>query len=141
MLEDTNSAEIAAGYADQAQIGAFAQSTRFTARLDNTGIGLKLERAVHDGQRKSADMHFHYVLFADILRDLAHAAWAQPPDDIPYRDALRDSAWTLYFALEPNPDRALKVRPRRAKGDGYAIKSDSQGKAVKAAAKQKPSGD
>ena len=141
MLEDINPAEIAAGYADQSQIGAFAQSARFTARLDNTGIGLRLELATHDGQRKSADMHFHYVLFADILRDLAHTAWAQPPDDIAYRDALRDSAWTLYLALETNPDRALKARPRRAKGDGYGIKGRPQGTPVSAVARQKTSGN
>jgi hypothetical protein len=50
------------------------------------------------------------VLFADILRDLAHSACAQPPDDIAYRDALRDSARTLYLALETNPGKVLKVR-------------------------------
>jgi hypothetical protein len=88
--------EIRAEHADRTQIGAFAQSTRFTAHLDETGIGLSLERRGPDGQRVSEDMHFHYVLFSDILRDLAHTAWAQPPDDIAYRDALRDSARTLH---------------------------------------------
>jgi hypothetical protein len=36
--------EITAEHADRTQIGAFAQSTRFTAHLDETGIGLSLER-------------------------------------------------------------------------------------------------
>jgi hypothetical protein len=115
--------EIAAEHADKTQIGAFAQSTRFTAYLDETGIGLSLERRGPDEQGKSEDMHFHYVLFSDILRDLAHTAWTQPPDDIAYRDALRDSARTLYIALETNPNKVLKVRSQRAKGDGHAIRS------------------
>ena len=96
MLKNIIPTEITAEHADKTQIGAFAQSTRFTAHLDETGIGLSLERRGSDEQCKSEDMHFHYVLFADILRDLAHSACAQPPDDIAYRDALRDSARTLY---------------------------------------------
>jgi hypothetical protein len=107
MLENIIPAEIKAEHADKTQIGAFAQSTRFTAHLDETGIGLSLERRGSDEQCKSEDMH---VLFADILRDLAHSAFAQPPDDIAYRDALRDSARTLYLALETNPGKVLKVR-------------------------------
>jgi hypothetical protein len=110
MLENIIPTEITAEHADKTQIGAFAQSTRFTAHLDETGIGLSLERRGSDEQSKSEDLHFHYVLFADILRDLAHSACAQPPDDIAYRDALRDSARTLYLALETNPNKVLKVR-------------------------------
>jgi hypothetical protein len=82
-------------------------------------------------------MHFHYVLFSDILRDLAHTAWAKPPDDIAYRDALRDSARTLYSALETDPSKvlkALKVRPQRAKRDGHAIRAAFEEKPVKAVA-------
>jgi len=110
MLENIIPTEITAEHADKTQIGAFAESTRFTAHLDETGIGLSLERRGSDEQSKSEDLHFHYVLFADILRDLAHSACAQPPDDIAYRDALRDSARTLYLALETNPGKVLKVR-------------------------------
>jgi hypothetical protein len=108
VLENIILTEITAVHADKTQIGAFAQSTRFTAHLDETGIGLNLERRGADEQCKSEDMHFHYVLFADILRNLAHCA--QPPDDIAYRDALRDSARTLYLALETNPSKVSKVR-------------------------------
>ena len=110
MLKNIIPTEITAEHADKTQIGAFAQSTRFTAHLDETGIGLSLERRGSDEQSKSEDLHFHYVLFADILHDLAHSACAQPPDDIAYRDALRDSARTLYLALETNPNKVLKVR-------------------------------
>ncbi len=64
---------ICSRYANKTQIGAFARSTRFSAYLDETGISLSLERPGPDGQRKSEGMHFHYMLFADILRDLARA--------------------------------------------------------------------
>lgn len=118
MLENITPAEIAVEDAGKTQIGAFAQSTRFTAHLDETGIGLSLTRQGSDGRCKFDDMHFHYILFADILRDLAHTAWAQPPDDLTYRDALRDSARTLYLALETNPDKALRAMAQRAKSAG-----------------------
>jgi hypothetical protein len=49
-------------------------------------------------------MHLHYLLFAEILRDLAKTAAAFPPDDdLIHREALRDSAKVLYLALETNP--------------------------------------
>lgn len=118
MLKNIIPTEITAEHADKTQIGAFAQSTRFTAHLDETGIGLSLERRGSDEQSKSEDLHFHYVLFADILRDLAHS-----PDDIAYRDALRDSARTLYLALETNPNKVLKVKDVTRQGDAHAIRS------------------
>jgi hypothetical protein len=92
MLENITPTEIVPEHADKTQIEAFAQSTRFTAHLDETGIGLSLERRGPDEQCKSEDMHFHYVLFADILRDLAHTAWAQPPDDNAYHTRFSEDA-------------------------------------------------
>jgi hypothetical protein len=47
-------------------------------------------------------MHFHYALFADILRDLAKTTAAFPPQDLLHRDSLRDAAKALYLALETN---------------------------------------
>jgi hypothetical protein len=45
-------------------------------------------------------MHFHYALFADILRDLAQTVSSVPPADAAHRDALRDGAKALYLALD-----------------------------------------
>jgi len=45
-------------------------------------------------------MHFHYALFAEILRDLAKTSAALPPQDILHREALRDSAKALYLSLQ-----------------------------------------
>jgi hypothetical protein len=64
-------AEVALEYPDGLCIGTFEQSARFDAHLDENGISLSLHRTGADDVRKSIRMHFHYGLFADILRDLA----------------------------------------------------------------------
>jgi hypothetical protein len=108
MLTDTKS-DLAT---EHTVIGAFPANTRFAVHLGDTGIRLSVKPWTGDGQRSSQNLHFDYVLFADILRDLAKAAAAQPPLGVLHRDALRDSARTLYFALETNPDKALKLIKR-----------------------------
>jgi len=50
--------------------------------------------------RKSVRMHFHYQLFAEILRDLARTAGSAPVADVTHRDALFDGAKALASALE-----------------------------------------
>ena len=66
-------AEVAVEYPDKLYIGTFEQSARFDAHLDETGISLSLHRTGADDVRKSVRMHFHYGLFADILRTDGHA--------------------------------------------------------------------
>jgi hypothetical protein len=95
-------AEVAVEYPDKLYIGTFAHTARFDAHADQTGIALTLELPGPDEQRKSVRMHFHYLLFAEILRDLAKTAAAFLPDDL-HRDALRDSAKAFYLALETKP--------------------------------------
>jgi hypothetical protein len=61
--------------------------------------------------RKSVHLHFHYALFAEILRDLARTVSAVPPSDVAHRDALREGAGALYRALDPRAnDRADLAR-------------------------------
>jgi hypothetical protein len=40
-------------------------------------------------------MHFHYELFADILRDLATTVACMPPDDVSHREAVQEAAKEL----------------------------------------------
>jgi hypothetical protein len=101
-------AEIALEYPDKLYIGTFARTARFDARLDESGIALTLELPGPDDQRKSVHMHFHYALFADILRDLAKTTAALPPQDMMHREALRDSAKALYLALKERPAEMKK---------------------------------
>jgi hypothetical protein len=49
-------------------------------------------------------MHFHYALFAEILRDLAKTVASVPLSDAAHRDTLKDAAKALYRALEPARD-------------------------------------
>src|SRR6202040_3101968 len=93
-------AEVALEYPDKLYIGTFEQSARFDAHLDETGISLSLHRTGADDVRKSIRMHFHYGLFADILRDLAKTVSSLPASDLAHRPVVRDAARALYSALQ-----------------------------------------
>jgi hypothetical protein len=93
-------AEVALEYPDKLYIGTFEQSARFDAHLDQTGISLSLHRPGPDDVRKSVRMHFHFGLFADILRDLAKTVSSLPANDLAHRAALHDAAQALYSALQ-----------------------------------------
>ena len=45
-------------------------------------------------------MHFHYALFAEIIRDLAKTVAALPESDISHRTELREAAEALASALQ-----------------------------------------
>ena len=93
-------AEVAVEYPEKLYIGTFERSALFDAHLDETGISLSLHRTGADDVRKSVRMHFHYGLFADILRDLAKTVNAMPPSDLTHRAVLRDAAQALYSVLQ-----------------------------------------
>jgi hypothetical protein len=94
-------AEVALEYPDTLYIGMFEHTARFDAHLDKEGISLSLYRTGAADVRKSVRMHFHYALFAEILRDLAKTVSSVPPADAAHRDALREGAKALYRALDP----------------------------------------
>ena len=94
-------AEVALEYPDKLYIGTFERTSRFDAHLDETGISLSLHRTGAADIRKTVRMHFHYGLFADILRDLAKTVSSVPPADAAHRDALQEGAKALYQALNP----------------------------------------
>jgi hypothetical protein len=93
-------AEVAVEYPDKLYIGTFERTARFDAHLDEAGISLSLHRLGPEDKRKTVRMHFHYALFAEILRDLAKTVVALPPADVAHREALRDAAKTLYLSLK-----------------------------------------
>jgi hypothetical protein len=99
-------AEVALEYPDKLYIGTFERTARFDAHLDETGISLSLHRTGAIDVRKTIRMHFHYALFAEILRDLAKTVSALPPADVAHRDALRDGAMALYRALDASATAA-----------------------------------
>jgi len=92
-------AEVALEYPDKLYIGTFENSARFDAHLDQNGVSLAPHRTGDADTRKSVHIHFHYALFADILRDLANTAASMPPEDVVHREALQTAAEALYRAL------------------------------------------
>jgi hypothetical protein len=94
-------AEVALEYPDKLYIGTFERTARFDAHLDETGISLTLHRTGAADERKSVRMHFHFALFAEILRDLAATVSAVPPVDTEHRAELREAARALLRALDP----------------------------------------
>jgi hypothetical protein len=108
-------AEVALEYPDKLYIGTFERSARFDAHLDETGISLSLQRGGADDVRKSVHMHFHYGLFADVLRELAKTARSMPAPALAHGADLRDAAETLCSALTPDdqssPDGTADLTP------------------------------
>jgi hypothetical protein len=104
-------AEVALEYPDKFYIGTFERSARFDAHLDQAGISLALHRTGDAETRRSVHMHFHYALFADILRDLAKTVSGMPLEDTAHRKTVREAAKALYLSLD---DRA-KVAAAGAK--------------------------
>jgi hypothetical protein len=94
-------AEVALEYPDKLYIGTFERTARFDAHLDEAGISLSLHRPGAADTRKTVRMHFHYALFAEVLRELARTVSFVPPADAAHRDELRDGAKALYRALDP----------------------------------------
>ena len=95
----TDKAEIALEYPDKLYVGTFERSSRFSARLDPTGIALIFERPGADDVHKSVHMHIHFGLFADILRELADSVARLPKDDVLHREQLAQAAGALHAAL------------------------------------------
>ena len=102
-------AEVAVEYPDKLYIGTFSQTARFDAHLDEAGISLSLHRIGAEDERKTVRMHFHFALFAEILRDLARTVQAVPPADAAHREALRDAAKALYAALDSHSEKKPKT--------------------------------
>jgi hypothetical protein len=107
-------AEVALEYPDKVYIGTFERSARFDAHLDETGISLTLHRTGDSETRRSVHMHFHYALFADILRDLARTVSAMPPENGAHREAVRNAARALHLSLD-RPATSVRKAGRASK--------------------------
>ncbi|MDN5003270.1 hypothetical protein ACFQZO_20755 [Bradyrhizobium sp. GCM10027634] len=93
-------AAVALEYPDKFYAGTFAHSSRFEARLDDSGVALILERPGTEDERKSVHLHLNFGLLAGILRELAASVAAIPKDDIAHRELLADAVDELQRALK-----------------------------------------
>lgn len=93
----TDKAEVSIDFPDKAYVGSFGRHSGFDVSADAEGITLKLSRSGED--RRTAEIHLHYYLCADIVAELARAIAARPPIDEAHRDPMLTSAKELARAL------------------------------------------
>lgn len=91
-------AEIAIDFPDKSYLGSFTRHSAFEATADTEGVRLRLIRS--GTERRQADLHLHYYLFADMLDELARAIAAGHPVDESHRGPLLEAARNLAKALE-----------------------------------------
>jgi hypothetical protein len=93
----TDKAEVAIEFPDKYYSGSFGRHSGFDVRADDEGVTLKLSRSGDDP--RTAEIHLHYYLFADILAELARAIAARPQIDEAHREPMTKSAKELARAL------------------------------------------
>jgi hypothetical protein len=99
----TDKAEISVDFPDKAYIGSFSQHSSFEVRADGDGIAIKLIHPSED--RRTAEIHLHYYLLADILAEAAQAIAGRPALDDSHREPLLEAATNLERALSVSPAR------------------------------------
>jgi hypothetical protein len=111
-------AEVALEYPDKLYIGSFERTSGFDAHLDEAGIALTLHHGGDESVRKSVRMHIHYVLFGEILAELAASAGKGFTGEA-HRQSLAKAAEDLAAALRavPQPE---------AVGDGEEFTADEE---------------
>jgi len=92
-------AEVAIEFPEKLYIGTFERNARFDAHFDDAGIAVTLRQSGSAETRKTVSMHFHDLLFAEILGELAKSADELPPAHEAHREALRNAAEQLHRSL------------------------------------------
>ncbi|MCX8102646.1 MAG: hypothetical protein RMK81_04305 [Geminicoccaceae bacterium] len=100
----TDRAEVAIDFPDKAYMGSFGRASAFEAAADAEGVVIRLARSGEE--KRKAEIHLHYYLFAGVLADIAAALAARPALDDAHRIPLLEAARALVAALEPRPARA-----------------------------------
>ena len=90
-------AEVALDCPDKAYVGSFGRGARYETKADAAGVTLKLER--RDDQKRLVELHLHYGLFADVLRDCAAAIRTTHPVDELHRTDVAEACLKLVAAL------------------------------------------
>lgn len=91
-------AEIAIDFPDKSYLGSFTRHSAFEASADAAGVRLRLLRS--GPEKREADLHLHYYLFADALEEIAAAIEQGHPVDDAHRAPLLKAARRLADALE-----------------------------------------
>ncbi|MCS7268036.1 MAG: hypothetical protein N2038_06115 [Geminicoccaceae bacterium] len=94
----TDRAEVAIDFPDKAYMGSFGRASSYEAEADAEGVTIRLARTGEDKRR--AEIHLHYYLFAAVLADIAASLANRPPLDAAHRAPLLEAARALVAALE-----------------------------------------
>ena len=95
-------AEVSIDLPQKLYMGSFTRHSAYEVKADAEQLGLTLTHNV--GERRTVEVHLHYYLLADILRDLAAALSANDELDAPHRERLLTAAHALVDALVPRAD-------------------------------------
>lgn len=101
MSSIVDKAEVSIDFPDKAYMGGFGRDSSFQARATPDQVVLRLERPGED--RRVAEIHLHYYLFADILDAIASSLSQQAPIDDLHRAPLAAAAARLCESLERKP--------------------------------------
>ena len=96
-------AEIAVDFPDKLYMGQFGRHSSFEAAIETAGVLIRLSR--QDDERREVQIHLHYLLFADVLAEIARSITSHPPIETLYRDPLITGVRDLLAALEQAPAR------------------------------------
>ena len=91
-------AEIAVDFPDKLYMGQFGRHSSFEAVTETEGVLIRLRR--QDGETRDVQIHLHYLLFADVLAEIARSVASHAPIDTLHRDPLIAAARDLLAALE-----------------------------------------
>ncbi|HYU11249.1 MAG TPA: hypothetical protein VEK82_01650 [Stellaceae bacterium] len=97
-------AEIAIDFPDKLYIGEFGRHSSFDACTEADGVLIRLSR--QGGEKRDAQIHLHYLLFADIVAEIAHSVVESAPIDTPHRKPLVTAIRDLLAALGDTPAAA-----------------------------------
>ena len=104
MHQIADKAEVAIDFPDKFYVGGFGRDCAFEARAEDDGVLIRLVRAGDD--KRTADIHLHHFLFANILEDLARSLAEREPVDDVHREPLLTAARLLVAALERAPPQS-----------------------------------
>lgn len=91
-------AEVAIDFPDKTYMGSFGRESKLDARVDATGMMIKLIRTGAD--RREFDLHLHHGLFAEIIDELAGSVADGATIDDDHRKDIADAARRLLAAIE-----------------------------------------
>jgi hypothetical protein len=91
-------AEIAVDFPDKLYVGQFGRHSSFEAATEPDGVLIRLRH--QDGEKRDVQIHLHYLLFADILAEIARSVANSAPIDAIHSQPLTAATRDLHTALE-----------------------------------------